>query len=1069
MPNSRLNITLIILLLLTGLFAGRTGKVTGKIIEAEGGTALVGVNVVLEGTFLGATTDLDGYFVILNVPPGTYLLSAGMIGFADMKVAQVVVNTDLSSEVNIEMQPEVLGLEEVTVVAERPIVIPDVASSETRIRSEVIDRLPVASLNAVIGLQAGVEDLVIRGSSSYQSTFLLDGFALMDERNNLPMTAIPLSSIQEVKIKSGGFSAEYGNMRSGIISVVTRDGKVDSYSGQVTMRYTPAGSKHFGPSIYSDNTYFTRPYLDPEVAWTGTDNGAWDIYEQRQYVRFGGYDAISQALINDSDPNNDLTPTALQRLYAWEHRRQGDIRIPDYTVDYGFGGPVPFMVGLFGNPRFYISYRTEQDAFIFPLSRDSYNDATIQVKLTVDITPKVKLSITRVNSELLSVTPALWTTPPDGEYLKSDFGVANRVTGNLATSVLYEPGYYNPISIDRSLWGVSLSHMLSDRTFHELYIQTMFNQYGAGRTADRDTSRIYEIVPGYYVDEAPYGYLGADLNSFVDGMSIGGWMGFANDKSTVRTFNLKWDITSQVNPANQLKAGVQLTYNDFRIHSANLSPVRDTWQYERDYDRYPYRFAVYARDRIEIKGFITELGLRLDHSNPNGNWYELTAYDELYTATYGRQLEDESMPADVRGQYYLSPRLLVSHPITVNSKLFFNYGHMVQELQGDFRFNIDRRGGGSVLRIGDPTLPPSRTIGYEIGYERNLMDLALLRLAAYYKDVTEQPSWSRYLSFDNSVDYLSATANNYQDIRGFEIVLESRSPGIMNGFVNYTYMVSTQGYFGLSNYFQDPTKQQDYLATNPYQEKPYPRPFLRLNLDWQLPETTGPSILGTHPLGGWKLNLLGLWKAGAYFTYNPNNEIGLVNNVQWKDFSNLDLRLSKSIGAGNSKLEIFADIMNVLNQKIFSTTGFSDFFDSQYYLESLHLPWEEGAQQGDDRPGDYRATGAKFVPIETVGHLNSIVDPANRAIYYTTVGEEYTDANNNQVWDPGEEYTDLDGSGSYAGPDSYWQHGDLGWQLVTDSYLDEVLEKKMYIDMPNLTSFTFLNPRKITVGLRFHF
>ncbi len=1068
--HKKLAFIVMILALYGHLFAGKTGKITGRVSEVGTAEPLTGVNVILEDTHLGSTTDLDGYFVILNVTPGIYSIRATMIGYADVRVTQVDVNIDLTTEINIELSSEVLGLEEVTVVAERPIVIPDVAASEARIRIETIDRMPVASLTSVIALQAGVEDLIIRGSSSYQSTFLLDGHTLVDERNNLPLTAIPLSSIQEVKLKSGGFSAEYGNLRSGIISVVTKDGDADHYSGVVTMRRSPAAAKHFGPSMYDTDTYFTRPYLDPEVAWTGTDNGAWDMYEQRQYVRFGGYDAISEALINDNDPDNDLTPTALLRLYSWEHRRQGDILIPDYTVDLGFGGPVPLVSALAGNLRFYFAYRTEQDAFIIPLSRDSYNDETMQIKVTSDLASNVKLSVTALRHIMESVSPAAWTTPPDGDFLRYDAAVAGRVSGNNATSVLYQPGYYNPMSIERTMYGASLSHIISDRTFYEFSIQTMNNQYYASRTADRDTTRRYEIVPGYMVDEAPYGYFWDDQNSLVDGMSMGGWMGFAYDRSAVSTFALKWDLTSQVNPMHQIKTGLQLAYNDYSIHSANLSEVRSTWQYELDWDRYPYRLSAYARDLIEIKGFIVELGVRVDHSNPNGTWYTLNEYDDFYTDTYGRSLEDDAPQEESAGQWYVSPRLLVSHPITANSKLFFNYGHMTQELQGDFRFKVDRRGGGSVLRIGDPTLPPSRTIAYELGYERNLMNTMLLRLAAYYKDVTEQPSWIRYLSFDNSVDYFRATVDNYQDIRGFELTLEKATKGMINGFVNYTYMVSTYGYFGLRNNFQDPTRQQDYLSTNPYQEKPHPQPFLRANLDFQVPKAFGPKLLGLYPVGGWNINLLGLWKAGSYFTYNPDNIIGLVDNVQWQDYYNVDMRFSKIFEANNTSVEFFADIRNLFKIKMLSSaTAFSDFFDREFYLESLHLPWEEGAQHGSDRPGDYRTNGKEFVPIETVGELGSMAAPVDRAIYYSTAGEEYTDANGNEQWDTGETYADLNGNGRYDGSETYWQHSDDGWQLVSDTYLNQVLDNKLYIDMPNLAAFTFLNPRQITLGIRIKF
>lgn len=1054
------------------IHASITGKVAGTVRDAETGEALVGANILLGGTTLGSASDAGGYYVILNVPPGTYTLVASMIGYERYTVEGVRVDIDRTTTIALAMRSQVLGIGEVIVVAKRPVVAPDISNSQFSIRSEVIDQLPVVDVVEVIGLQAGIQvgsqGPLIRGSSSYQSQFLVDGFSMTDERANRPYTAMSLSAVQEIQVQSGGFTAEYGNVRSGVINLVTREGGRDGYSGGITTRYSPPAAKHFGPSIYAPNTYFTRPYLDPDVAWTGTDNGAWDTYTQRQYPRFGGFNAISEATLQDDDPTNDLSPAAVQRLYRWEHRRPGDIVGGDHTIDFGLGGPVPGLGRRLGNLRFFLAHRTEGVAFIFPLSRDSYRDNITQLKLTADAGPGMKISLLGLYGEIRSISPAEWTAPPNGVYLRTDYEVASRVTGSNANSVLYQPGYYNPLTIFRAVLGARFSHVLSDRTYYELSAQWMRNQYHAARTAPRD-STLTEIVPGYFVDEAPYGYYGFDRNSFTDGMSMGGWMGFAHDDSRNVTFAVKANFTSQVHPAHQLRAGFDLISNDFRIHSANLSPVRNTWTYALDWERRPYRLGVYLQDKIEIREFIANLGLRWDYADPNGDWYDLAAYDQALTDGRGNDIEELAPAAPAKPGMYLSPRLGVSHPITVDSKLYFNYGHFRQLVPGDFRFTIDRRGAGSVLRLGDPSLVQSKTVAYELGYERSLFDQVLLRVAAYYKDVSGQPSWTRYLSVDSRVDYSRAGTDNYEDIRGLELTLAKQRGGLLSGFVNYTYMVSTSGFFGVRNQFEDPIRQRDDLLLNRYQAKPRPRPYARASINVHLPDSFGPRFAGLRPLGGWNANLLARWQAGRSFTYNPGNLPGVQDNVQWRDTYGFDLRLSKNVAAKRFNLQFFVDISNLFNLKTFSDAGFSDSFDLDFYMASLHLPGEEGAEQGDDQPGDYRQAGEPFVPIETVDNPGMLGTPQARPIYYSREGEVFEDTNGNGMRDSGEAFEDLNGNGAYEGAGTYWRYQDGAWDLVDPDFLQHVLDTKSYIDMPNYTYFTFLNPRDITVGIRINF
>ena len=75
---------LFILFSTSWIFAGNTGKLAGDVTDAETGEPLIGANVLIEGTTMGASVDLDGHYFILNVPPGLYTVTASMVGYAQV-------------------------------------------------------------------------------------------------------------------------------------------------------------------------------------------------------------------------------------------------------------------------------------------------------------------------------------------------------------------------------------------------------------------------------------------------------------------------------------------------------------------------------------------------------------------------------------------------------------------------------------------------------------------------------------------------------------------------------------------------------------------------------------------------------------------------------------------------------------------------------------------------------------------------------------------------------------------------------------------------------------------------
>jgi hypothetical protein len=284
-------------------------------------------------------------------------------------------------------------------------------------------------------------------------------------------------------------------------------------------------------------------------------------------------------------------------------------------------------------------------------------------------------------------------------------------------------------------------------------------------------------------------------------------------------------------------------------------------------------------------------------------------------------------------------------------------------------------------------------------------------MAAYYKDVSNQPGWIYYRNINGTVQYYKSDNNNYADIRGLEITLNMRSGHWIGGFLNYTYDVRTSGYFGLLEYYEDPKLMSEYLQQNPYQSKPRPQPYARANILLQSPEKYGPPFMGLYIFGNWQFNFLANWRDGGYYTYNPFSIPGVVDNVRFRDYHNVDLRIAKQFQVKRFDIQLYADIRNLFNVKHFSFAGFSDTYDRNYYLESLRLFWEEGDQKGDDKIGDRRPVGVAFDPLEP----NPDNDPAIAA--------------RNK----------------------------------------ERIDQKSYIDMPNIEALTFLNPRDVFFGIKFIF
>jgi len=1032
------------LLIIIDLFAGTTGKIAGIVVDNTG-APLPGVNIIIEGTTLGAATDINGQYTILNIPPGIYIVKASMVGYQTVSVSEVRVKIDQTERIDFELQEESITVDEITVVAERKIVEGDVSSSITTIDATELKELQVNSVTGIIQLQAGVENgLVIRGGGADQSLFLVDGFAMRDARNSLPVTNVALSSIEQVSLERGGFNAEYGQVRSGILNVITKEGSKTNYTASFTVRYSAPTYKHFGVSPYDPNSFWLRPYLDSEVAYVGTSNGTWDEFTQAQYPVFEGWNEVSRKLLEDSDPNNDLSPDGAKRLFEWQHRKRPVTDQPDYDIDAGVGGPIPILGKPLGDLRFFLSYKKSREMLLIPLTRDDYIEDNWTLKLTSDVSQGLKLTFSgtmgksfniAVNGTEQAVFGGTNGLPNYTSFIRSPFQIANNISLlSQNHSRVFSDSYYSLSEVNHLGFSTNLTHVVSTNTFYDLRIDYFRREYETGPASRRDETDKYEIIPGYFVDEAPFGFSPVPSTGIgVSEFFFGGHTSTARDSSKTSSVTVKFDLTSQLNFNNQIKTGVEFAYNTLDL---NFGIVNQVFPESNTYikEKYnPIRAAFYVQDKMEFEGFIANLGLRLDYNDSQTDWADVDKFNkQFYGAGFNKNFQYNVISAEK--QFSISPRLGISHPITENSKLYFNYGHFKQLPSYDQLYQLSRGAQNQVKLFGNPNLELAKTVSYELGYDHALFDEYLIQLSGFYHDITDQLAVTRYFSADGTVTYNSINSNNYEDIRGFEVTLKKLAGNWVKGFLTYTYQVTSQGRFGRDQIFEDPSAQKRFDETigNFAQNKPVPQPYSNLVLTFSTPPDFGPEFLGKGLLGNFYLTFIGNWRAGFWASLGTG-----IQNVQAKDYWNLDLRLSKDIDLGNIVLTFLVDVSNVLNIKRLSLVGFEDSEDFTAYWQSLQLPASENYENivGDDRYGEFRDSDVAYQPIIKVTNVSSLTDPSSIPFYYES------------------------SSGMYM------QYINNSWVQVDNSKLDKVLEDKAYIDMPNMTSFNFLNPRNVFIGI----
>ena len=312
------------LILVSTLFAGTDGTIRGQIKDTDGNT-LPGAQVFIKELGMGAVADVEGNYIILNIPVGTYDVTVMMIGYQTQIRKDVEVIMDRTIWLNFDLPVAAIENDEVVVVGQRELVEKGSTAKKVTVDKEAVEALPIRDVTELYSLQSGVvkvesrnqavpdyeerglEEVHVRGGRSGEIAYMIDGLYI---RNPIfggigNGTRLNLFAVKEFDWQPGGFNSEYGDAMSAVSNMHTNLGG-DEFQYKLKFETSTAGAAM--GSLYDK----LRGYNDYNIGLGGPVFGIpklryWVSGQFTDHQNYRVYKFDDLVYVNDpNDPNNIL-------------------------------------------------------------------------------------------------------------------------------------------------------------------------------------------------------------------------------------------------------------------------------------------------------------------------------------------------------------------------------------------------------------------------------------------------------------------------------------------------------------------------------------------------------------------------------------------------------------------------------------------------------------------------------------------------------------------------------------------------------------------------------------------
>ncbi len=709
------SITLIIILSFPYLVTAQTtGKIAGLVTDATDGTPLVGANIMIEGTRLGAAAGLDGHFYIINVPPGNYALKILMMGYKPYIMNNVRVSVNRTFEVNAKLQQSIIEGEEVVITATAIETRKDQTSSVRNVSAEKIGNLPVESIGEVVNLQAGVVRGHFRGGRNTEVSYLIDGIQVDETfQGDRKSVDIEAEAAEDLEVLTGTFNAEYGRAMSGVVNVVTKEGG-NQIAGSASVNYanfvTTRDDIFFGINKGDLTLNLSQDYkfqLEGPI-----------FRDKLTFFANGRFQKINGHLNGIRRYNAiDYSDYTSQDSSQWHVEHTGD----NQYVSMIHSDELSFMGKLTFKPVSPLKF-----ALMYTLNDENGQGYGHYMKYN----PDARQTSYHV-SHMLAFTMNHMLNPSLFYELKVSF------VDNIYQSYAYE----DP---------------LDSRYLHPRYQGLGYPGFSTGGTA----------APGKSKDSYQDGNIKYDINWQLNRQhSLKAGVHYIHhriDRHRDDVRNIYWNT-----PLETISITDPITgKTTWPFYELELLPI--TAKTMDVYQVKPYEYGLYLQDKMEFENMVINLGLRYDYFNPN----------QTYPTDRRNPDNELILPDSMKSAYpkapaqtQLSPRLGLAYQLGKTAVLHFSYGHFFQmppmySLYANNIFRVPLTDYGTTM--GNTLLNAQKTITYEIGLWQELMPGMGLEVALYYRDIYDLLS-TKIVSTYNQIEYGLYTNKDYGNARGLEV------------------------------------------------------------------------------------------------------------------------------------------------------------------------------------------------------------------------------------------------------------------------------------------------------------
>lgn len=773
MQKRSLLLVLLFAALAPSLFAA--GKIRGKVSDKETQDALIGSNVAVEGTTMGASTNVDGEYIILNVPAGVYTVKATFVGYSSVTISNVRVNNDLTTSLDFTLSSEAVTIQGIEIVAERPLVNKNATNAVRITTAEDIAAIPVRGINNVLALSAGVvlqdNAVFIRGGRQDEVGFYLDGVSITNPQFGGRAVNLVQDAIEEIQVQTGGYNAEFGGANSGIIQQQlksgTSDWKISTQYITDNVTFKPKtkafdGEKRLGSNWFGYNEFtgsLSGPVFSERFKFFGLFNY---LYQRDQTPQpYPGINLGTLVGQTGDTINLNYPAGALLKNPINQYSYTGTL-----TMDFN---PITVRAsGIYSTQTTFNAYNTHRNAGqisnilnIGRIEEVDNNNGSGSLKLTYLISPTTFAEVT------------------GGYFFQS--------TKN-----------YDPILGDNFLsYGDSVVNAQAGVVWARSAADVLSGNIGRYTRPTRKTLYSYQfnapgdILAGYVRNKRTSFSLNGALSTQLGSehsLKVGGEF----QRFTMRRY--AWGNDAVFSLANLLNINERLPDGDPNKVSREQVLINagvdnfgyDAFGNESDATgiagpKHPVFAAGYIQDKIEYKDLVINVGFRYDYINTDNDVLIDPQRPELTINPNTGEIDPNGL-RKVSAFSSVSPRLGLSFPVTDRTVFHTQFGKFVQQsrlrdvYQGYYLTAANVRGGFFINTPVGFDVRPTRTTQYEIGFTQQVGDLASFDITGYYKDIKDQVVFEQQNVAQGSPlgSYYVFTNGDFATTKGVELTFNMR-------------------------------------------------------------------------------------------------------------------------------------------------------------------------------------------------------------------------------------------------------------------------------------------------------